>query len=71
MEDIVAATLAPHALEPQCQQLLQRQSLILSEASCAFRATKAADAAARVLDVRPAQGGWEEVPGEEGGTTEK
>jgi hypothetical protein len=40
-------------------------------ATLAFRATKAADAAARAPDVTPAQGGWEEEPGEEGGTTEK
>jgi hypothetical protein len=40
-------------------------------ATFAPRATRAADAAARAPDVTPAQGGWGEEPGEEGGTTEK
>jgi hypothetical protein len=40
-------------------------------ATSALRATRAADAAARAPDVMPAQGGWGEESGEEGGTTEK
>jgi hypothetical protein len=40
-------------------------------ATLAFRATRAADAAARAPDGTPAQGRWEEEPWEEGGTTGK
>jgi hypothetical protein len=40
-------------------------------ATLAFRATRAADAAARAPDVASAQGGCEEEPGEGGGATEK
>jgi hypothetical protein len=66
---IAAATTPPNSLI--ARKMRHTRTEHRAAATFALRATRAADAAARAPDVTPAQGGWEEEPGEEGGTTEK